>query len=512
MTFWKSSTKSTRRESSGEERSFASGELEYELSGEAVENYVALVQSRKKKDVKLIVAFVSLIVTGTGYTIFLKLQTLPLYNYANFINIFGCALFIPICFSYVIPASRYGWFNNSVTQEQLSMSKRPFAIMGALDCVAGLMQLLAAVYLPGPLLVLLPQAAIPVSMIFSRHILGERYRWLQYLGAAIVLAGIAVVLEPEITHRHHPDNICEALDLGTNCLVCQDETTEEGCLSHRLDDGGKPATMFDFLSSVQNISMDDDEGKPVCEWIPAATTSNGGHWLVLLWSCIMILSCIPMTLSTIYKEIALEDHVDPVFLNGWVVIFQTTYSLVLAIPTGMASTPTVFPGDVPKNIWNGFLCYLGRGSIQTGCHPDDHCDQAALLFNLSLVFNVLYILNMMFVIKLGSTSLLFLALTIMVPVGNLIFALLPGAAPVHASDLIGLAVILGGLVLYRFSGSSSQDVAVEEVVDSSPETWEPSSEVSFYVDAQEDEDPLAPSSSTEMLREPLLATPRTGDV
>jgi hypothetical protein len=44
---------------------------------------------------------------------------------------------------------------------------------------------------------------------------------------------------------------------------------------------------------------------------------------VLLSATILILSCVPMTLSSVYKEIALgERDLDPTFLNLWVALFQ----------------------------------------------------------------------------------------------------------------------------------------------------------------------------------------------
>lgn len=62
---------------------------------------------------------------------------------------------------------------------------------------------------------------------------------------------------------------------------------------------------------------------------------------------------------------------------------------------------------------------------------------------------------MLCVLKYGSTSTLFMAQTILVPVGNLAFTL-PlfhnASSPLYASDLMGLIVILSGLILYRFWG------------------------------------------------------------
>jgi len=149
--------------------------------------------------------------------------------------------------------------------------------------------------------------------------------------------------------------------------------------------------------------------------------------------------------------------------------------------------------DLPRNVWNGLLCYLGHGSVGSGCHPDAMCSfHAALFVNLCLVCNMLYSFFMMFVLKYGSSALLFLALTLMVPIGNVAFALpfMPESQPMHASDLVALAVIMCGLLLYRFSDGQVQEAPGQDGTSSIRQD-------ELSVDA---EDPL---------REPLIMT---GDV
>ena len=420
----------------------------------------------KARDAKLVLVFCLLVVFGTGNTVFAKLQAVPMYNYPNFLNLFTVLLYIPITFAYIIPVATFGLFNNAITPEQTALSKRPFAIMGCLDCLAGLMQIFASCYLPGPLLVLLPQAAIPISMLFSRHLLGQRYRAFQYMGAVIVLMGIVVVLEPMMTHRHAPDYICQAIDEDRDCSICQVETKEDDCLAHRLDVGNDVMAIFESqrnrLWNSNSTSSDDDEGEAICEWISATTAAAGQEGFTLIWSGIMILSCVPMTLSSIYKEIALgqDMELDPVYMNGWIAIFQFIFSILLVVPAGMASSPPILPADLPRNLYNGFMCYLGSGSIETGCHPDSMCASHATLFvNVELFVNIVYCLLMMYVLKFGSANVLFLALTVMVPLGNLVFALpiMPQRATFHLSDLLGLGVIMAGLVLYRFADRPKEE-------------------------------------------------------
>lgn len=404
---------------------------------------------------KLMLVFVLLVLFGSGNSVLNKLSAIPMYNYPNFLNLWGTLVYIPLCFLYIWPMIRFG---TAISPEQLALSKRPFAIMGALDCLTCLMQTFAAVYLPGTLLVLLPQAAIPISMLLSKHLLKARYQTFQYVGAVVVLLGIVVVLEPVLTGRHNPDHVCQAIQMDHDCTICQVEIDQVACLSHRLD--SDPTVIMDFeqyLQSLNTTDDDGDEGQPVCQWV-ASSSTTGGDGLVILWSGVMILSCLPMTLSSIYKEMALGGDLDPIYLNGWVAIFQFFFSLVLAVPAGLASSPPIAPSHVPENVWDGFQCYLGGGSIDTGCHPDVHChDLAGLLVNLSVAFSVCTTLCAMYVLKYGSASLLYLALTLMVPIGNVAFSLLPQAAAFHLSDILGLAVIMAGLVLYRWSDSVKEE-------------------------------------------------------
>lgn len=281
---------------------------------------------------RLIVSFLLMIVFGSGNKVFMKLQTIPMANYPLFLNLLTTFMFIPLSFAYIIPVAKFGLFNNAITPEQLSMPKKPFAVMGALDCLAGIMQTFASVYLPGSLLILLPQAAIPISMVLSRRILHERYRCLQYVGAAVVMAGILVVLEPVITRRHAASYVCAAFDEEQYCSTCQTEMTEEACLSHRIDDPND-GDLFAFLGDSSSNSTDNmDDEDLACHWIPAneSVSHMANAISTLIWSLVMVLSCVPMTLSSIYKEIALGRLI-------WIRSYSTVSSRFSSLPAALSS-------------------------------------------------------------------------------------------------------------------------------------------------------------------------------
>lgn len=248
------------------------------------------------------------------------------------------------------------------------------------------MQIFSATYLPGPLLILLGQAAIPVSMVISKYLLSAKYNKFQYTGALVVAAGIVTVLAPALA-------------------------------------GG-------------------------------ASGSN-----LALWSCVMIASTIPMALSSVYKEMALgAQELDPIYLNGWIAVFQFLFSLILCVPSSLASDPPVPIPNLPQNLWDGLKCYTGVNSNTCTDGSDscvkDNCFPAAPEFvTIYLFFNQLYNLLIILILKYGSANLLFMALTLMVPLGNVAFTLpfVPGNAPLRITDILGLVIICLGLATYRFA-------------------------------------------------------------
>merc|ERR1719146_183363 len=111
---------------------------------------------------------------------------------------FTTFVYIPLSFAYILPVLKWG---KAITQEQRDIPRYKFAIMGALDSMAGIMQVFGVNFITsGSLIVLLFQAAIPISMVISKLFLKTKYKAFQYLGALLVLGGIAIVLVPRILH------------------------------------------------------------------------------------------------------------------------------------------------------------------------------------------------------------------------------------------------------------------------------------------------------------------------
>lgn len=304
-------------------------------------------------------------------------------------------------------------YGSAITWDQRSIPKRKFAVMGGLDSIAGILQVFAATYLGGSLIILLGQAAIPISMLISSLLLKAKYSGYQYVGAVVVSLGLLIVL-------------------GSG----------------------------------------------------ASSSSSGTNpHLVVLWSVVMIVSCVPICLSSVFKEKTLgEAELDAVYLNGWIAVFQFLFAIPLTFPAAMVGDHPVTPRELPENLYDGLMCYLGQNTITEGGHKDD-CEKATIYVTAYLLFNVAYNLLIILILKFGSANILWLAsdaegdcfryffnrcvlccvlfqaMTIMVPLGNVAFTFpfMPQHQPLHAKDIAGLLFIMSGLFVYRF---------LEELMDS----------------------------------------------
>ena len=104
--------------------------------------------------------------------------------------------------------------------------------------------------------------------------------------------------------------------------------------------------------------------------------------------------------------------------------------------------------QVLPNLWGGLKCFARIDTL-----PTDQCGMSPVYVGLYLLFNITYSTLLILILKFGSANILWLAMTIMVPMGDLAFALpfMPSAQPVLPTDGLGLAVIMLGICLYRFN-------------------------------------------------------------
>jgi len=429
-------------------------------------------------DWKLWIVFGLLVASGVGNVIFAKLQSLPMYNYPTFLNIYANGMYVIMSFAYIIPASAFGLFGNSLPRSIPLRAMKPFFVMGALDALGAAMQFLSTIYLPGTLLVLIPQVAIPLSMAAGSLVLREKYTIRQYIGACVVFCGILVVLFPILSHQRDAEYYCQAIDTDDDCLLCKEEMTEETCLSHNSQDentnhNSAQQQLWRQLEFAKGGNSTDENDGLYCAWVSREEADvREEDFLVFFWSIVMLLSCVPSVMSTVYKQVALQtaSSMDPIVISGWVSLFQLVCGLFLVIPSGLVSSPRLHPLDIESNWRDGIGCLFARiNSVDTGCHPDD-CSRAALWVHVSLANSALYALSMLFVLKYGSCGLMYLGLTLVVPLGHLAFDIHSSFAELRAYDIAGLVILVAGLVLYRFGHDGNESTIGSEFATTSDET------------------------------------------
>jgi len=259
--------------------------------------------------------------------------------------------------------------------------------MGMMDSLAVTSSTFAVNYITNAsLIILLQQAAIPISMVISAIFLQARYTTYQYWGATIVMCGIAI------------------------CVF------------------------------------------------PSLGSGDAGGLVEAMWMGVLVVSCIPMCFSSVYKEKALgEVDMDVIYLNGWVNLYTSLFTIFLAIPSAYSmGIPT---SHILPNMYDGWQCYLGIDPINQvnglNSSPTSDCSSAFLLVNTYIFFNVIYNVLLILILKYGSANILWLASTVMVPFGNIVFSLpfVPGSQPLTTPTIWSLFLMMLGLILYRFYGS-----------------------------------------------------------
>ena len=343
-----------------------------------------------------------------------------------------------------------------IPASQFKISKWPFVLMGLLDGVTGLMQVFASDYLSGPLIALLPQTSIPISMILSKLMLKSKYTRWQIWGAAVVILGITIALGPELSIRGSESqytclpNLLSDVDYS----VCKTEVSEVKCLSHLIPKDFSPEMTFmrKLASSATATNGKSTTSMKICKWEKSTATATSKSMTTLIWSAVMMLSCVPASISNIYKEGKMDEaNIDPIYLTTWVANFQAIITVLLLIPSGLFSSHRMLPKDWIENFYHGFLCYIGHNTITSGDNPDQ-CQDSMFFVNMFVLVNFICGVAAMYVLQYGSSNIMFISATAIVPVSNLAFALpsLPGSTPVNGADIWGLVTILVGISCYHF--------------------------------------------------------------
>jgi len=369
-----------------------------------------------KGDVKVGLIALGLLISSTGNSVWFKKMSNKMYNYSYFLSQFSSFIYLPIFFGVVAYEIK---FTNFITPEMREFPKRKYLFMGLFDALSSILMLFGSVHTSGTFQSLLLNAVIPFTMVLSILVLKTKYLRTQYAGAATIMAGVAVVLIPVMVNK--------------------------------------------------------------------GSTGN-----VVLFNIIFLLSTIPQAFSSIYKEIAFGDaDLDVNLLQAWVAFFQFFLGILLAPFNSLPFLQDQYiPIDrLPYTISNGARCMVGINSVvnhtiidnstgmaygscwldedmKWGAPADSHCDScdgAWIPIFVYTIFNLGYNLFIVLTIKYGSAALLWIILTLRLPLVQIAFAIPAITAPNPAdpfrwSSVVGLFVILAGLILYRWSSVASAAV------------------------------------------------------
>ncbi|KAA0151145.1 hypothetical protein FNF27_05619 [Cafeteria roenbergensis] len=211
---------------------------------------------------------------------------------------------------------------------------------------------------------------------------------------------------------------------------------------------------------------------------PDSDSTSSGPGGLIVWALVLVASCVPMTLSSVYKELNLGDaDCDAWHMNGQVALYQFIASFILLYPSGLIEG--IPADDLWQNIWGGFRCLA---TLNTAANDD--CSSAPYLVTAYCVANLGYNVLIIVILKMGGSNLLWLCLTTMVPMASFFFAL-PFVPIANRSTItpytgIGLVVILGGLVIYRFYDTAA--AFVRRITGSAPAPEEaPTKAIGDYV-------------------------------
>eukprot|EP01095_Lingulamoeba_sp_RSL-Kostka_P004570 TRINITY_DN157_c0_g1_i1.p1 TRINITY_DN157_c0_g1~~TRINITY_DN157_c0_g1_i1.p1 ORF type:complete len:503 (+),score=149.18 TRINITY_DN157_c0_g1_i1:53-1561(+) len=360
------------------------------------------------------------IICGTANRVMFKKMLIPMKNYSFFTNQLTSFIYLPVFWPIVLI---FWFFTDRITPEMKKFPIWKYGIMGCLDALAGLLMTFGGAQTSGPMQLLLSQLAIPFTMIFSiivglkaldclfKQVLKVNYKWNHYVGAIVIIAGVFVSLYNQLIN---PDSSAE--------------TSNSAC----------PVPPQSSLSSGASSGADG---------VQSANTPTG--------LIIFFLSSIPTAFSGVYKEIGFKGtNLDVYLVNAWVATFQFVIGMFFLPLTKLKAFGGIPFKEMPKSLWDGWLCFLGTNSRHS-----DQCEDAWMLVCGYLVVNIAYNVVLLMMIKYGSASLFYVASAIILPSADICFTFhwVMGcyAESLSVYDIVGLIVILIGILVYRFLGSES---------------------------------------------------------
>lgn len=349
-----------------------------------------------------------LLSSALGNSIYFKKMLDHMPNHVYFVNQFTSVLYVPIFYAVV-------WyqqlFTTNITPEMTNFPKSKFLYMGIFDGISGLFMMFGAVHTSGSVQALLANAVIPVTMYMSYVYIGTKYHKHQVIGATVIMMGLAVVLLPQMLNT--------------------------------------------FFSSY-----DDD-----CDCNNDNSSSD-----LPLFNFLFLLSVVPMAMSSIYKEVAFVDvDIDINYMQAWTSNFQMLIGFLLVPFSTMSflGNQALSWSQLITAIPEGWSCLTGYNVITPphcqhgiteipihGLPPCDNCAGSYMPLLLYMIFNMLFNVFTITVIKYGGSTLMFVVMTLRLPLTQFAFSLPQIQYPpdtIEWPTLLGLAFIIAGLVFYKYT-------------------------------------------------------------
>lgn len=142
--------------------------------------------------ISIAVTAVALVVSGVANRVAHKVASVAFAEYILVLSLFLVVSYIMAYFSALFVRLKRG----IVTKRMLEYPKWKFGAIGLMDAFGLVMQLAAAVHLPGAIIPVLAQINIPFSLLVSRVLLGRRFQGRQLLGSGLVIGGVLLSLRP----------------------------------------------------------------------------------------------------------------------------------------------------------------------------------------------------------------------------------------------------------------------------------------------------------------------------
>jgi len=197
-----------------------------------------------------------------------------------------------------------------------------------------------------------------------------------------------------------------------------------------------------------------------------------------IFNVIFLSACLPLAMSSIYKEFVFKSYdIDVNYLQYWVSLWQAIFG-ILMIP--LNTLPMLGPNalkwdQLQYSLVNGAKCLAGINTVvppHCGPHTSpvvqcDDCSGAFWPLAIYLIFNCNYNIFITLVIKHGSASLMYIIMTLRLPLLQIAFSLRFINDPpdeLALSSLLGLITIIAGLGIYRWSTKAETPPEGEEDV------------------------------------------------